>query len=176
MGEITSKGNIAKVLEIILGIFFLLTSFGGFSMQPVTSLGFLCLGIFFIVCGYQWAQLRSICKKYSTLLSTDPKKSISTLATATNSSVATVRANIQMMIKKGLIENIAIDEQSNRVVIKDASNNTSSDTSSASQISSTGEILEPSIVVIECPGCGAKNKIPQGQAAECDHCGSSING
>lgn len=175
MGEMTNKGKIASIVEYIFGAFFVLTGIGNFGTSALAAIGYILFGIFLILCGLIWTQLRSICQKYNTLLANDPSKSINALATSTNSSVSVVRSNIELLIKKKLVENVAIDVQKNCIVVGQHATQNNSTPESDSIATTTSNPTEVEALVVECSGCGAKNTINKGQAVECEHCGTVIS-
>lgn len=171
MAEITTKGRGRSVVEYVLGIFFVLLSATLLrSAFPALAFGPLCFGVFLILCGTVWSQLRHTCRKYSTLLSNDSSKSLDNLAKSVNSSASTVRSNIELMVKKGVLTNVAIDAKNNSVIV-------GSTDGDAGQLPNRAVIfgVSPKAVVVECSGCGAKKSIPKGKNAICEYCGTDLS-
>lgn len=164
------KGQTASIVELVLGALLVLSGLsqlGAWNANIFMCFGWAFVGLFLIAQGIQWRLLIKDYKTYVALLSNDSSGSISNLAAATSSTAKNVKENLQMMIKKGLLKNAAINEQEGSLVLG----------------APTGEPLiaasvspeKTEVVAVECKGCGASNEIVKGRAAKCEHCGAPIS-
>lgn len=167
MGKNKLKGETASIVEFVCGGLLVVSGLSQFVLNAWTALACLFFGLFLIVQGLQWRVLIKDYKAYSALLSADPTGSIPNLAAATKASAKEVKTSLTLMIKKGLMENAAIDEQGNRVVI-------GCPPPTGSPVSTQPPIVAEAIS-IECKGCGAGNKVAKGSTAKCEHCGADIS-
>lgn len=142
----------------------------------ITLLIMLAFGVWVFLCGIKRKKMRQEFKKYVSCLSKDPTGLIANIAAATGTSTDVVKKNLKFMIKKQFFVNAYIDEQNNQLVLASLSNNTSNNMidNAVSGISKTDDnaIYKP----CTCPNCGGLNKVIQGKVAECDFCGSPIQG
>ncbi len=164
---------------------------------------FCVIGIMIFRAGRKRTKMRLEFKKYVTQLSVDPSGSLENLASATGTSVDTVKKNLKYMIKKKFFTNAFINEQANQLVLpamaqkvqqqaqtsgntvsgtiqseNTASNtiqpeNTASDT--ARPENEVSNTIQPEFVVRICPCCGGRSRIVKGEIGECDFCGSPLS-
>ncbi len=175
MDQTRVKSGTASFIFGALLVLFGFTSMGsGVHLLGINSfwrdLAFIFLGLFLIGNGLEWRILGSVCGKYSILLANDPSGSIANLAQATNASEKTVKDNLNLMIKKGVASNIAINEQDGAVVVNNRQQ---------IGVPNPETVVIPSTVTQEkvtvaCSGCGAKAEVTKGSTAICEHCGTPI--
>lgn len=186
------KGSKASKIEVILGAILIVIFFSGCSNEflmdkiRLMAASFVFLGAYFIARGLEWGQLIKQYRAYEALLANDPSGSLSTLASATKSSVKDVKRTLRLMIKRGMTGPMTIDEGADRAVgvfsptvaispkgaalEKEAQQPGA--TTSNSQPNSAGA---PSCeMVVSCPSCGARNSMPLNAVALCGHCGAKI--
>lgn len=164
------KGQTASIVEIVLGALLVLSGLsqlGAWHANIFMGLGWAFVGMFLIAQGVQWRILLKDYRSYMTLLSNDSSGSIANLASATNSSSKSVKENLEMMIKKGLLENAAINEQAGCIVLAAPTGNPVIKGASPAETRET--------VTVECQGCGASNEVVKGAGAQCEHCGAPLN-
>lgn len=133
----------------------------------ILIMGALGLPVFFA--GKKRKKMRLEFKKYVAQLSIDPTASLENIAGATGTSVDVVKSNLQYMIKKHFFTDAYIDEKNNQLVLP-------SMTQRAQQEQQIQKIQKIQYVTCNCPNCGGINKIAKGTVAECDFCGSPLNG
>jgi len=108
---------------------------------------------------------------YSANLASDPNHSIETLASVQNTSVDTVKRNLQQLINRGYFKDAYIDHQRNRLVFynEEKLNHTNLDAKAetASTCTKCGAVLP--IHAKFCPECG----MPAVQF--CPKCGASLS-
>lgn len=182
--------QIIEKVQLILGIlilgFFGLGTIGGLTDEElgsdtaflVTMIIFDLIGVLLIVLSRLRHKLIKNFKKYVSLLSNDPSGSIANLAVALGTSEATVNSNLEKMIKKKYFSNAYIDKAQNRIVLPNhvaapaEAVNTSANAAPSAPVS-TGA---PEMTTVICKGCGGVNTVPKGGVAECEYCGSGIQG
>lgn len=106
-------------------------------------------------------------KQYIVLLSNDPTGSISNLAEATCTAQDVVIKNLELLIYKKFLQNAYIDRGLNRIILPRDGASCEGEPDSRNG----GEM-----VTVICDGCGGVNTVVQGQTAECEYCGSPIQG
>lgn len=132
------------------------------------------IGIPILIAGKRRKKMRLEFKKYVAQLSIDPSGNMAQMADVTNTSVDVVKKNLQYMIKKGFFTNAYIDESSNRLVLPSMDQKGQNQTNPSSAGAETG--TQDAVVTCNCPNCGGINKIARGTVAECDYCGSPLQG
>lgn len=192
MAKTKVKGSTASKTEVVLGAILMVLFFTGcsneFLMDKVRwmATAFVFLGAYFIARGLEWGQLVKRYRAYEALLANDPSGSLSTLASATNTSVKDVKQALNLMIKRGMTGSLTIDEGAERVIGSFSPTVNLSGTGATSEStpqpvgapapgnSPAASAASPSEVVVSCPNCGAKNSLPHNTAALCGHCGARI--
>ena len=176
---------IIEKIQFIAGIIFLLL-FGlctvvSFADAELASDGFLAfclvvdgLCILLIYYSRKRHKLNTDFKKYVSALSDDPTGSILNLANAMGTSEDVISVNLNKMIEKKYFSNAYIDKRKNCIVLYNQGE-TMGVASTAGNVSSfTG--ASQGMVTVCCKGCGGVNAIPKGQSAECEYCGSLLQG
>lgn len=166
------KGQTASVVEFVFGGLLILGGLTSIVLSPLQSIAYVLFGIFLVLTGIQWRLLIKDYKTYMTVLSNDPTGSLTTIAQATNASTTTVKDNLKLMIKKGLAQGMAVDEQGNRVL---RNNDAFGMTTNAVPVVMPSEAPIEKVAVV-CSGCGATNQVTKNSTAQCEHCGASIQG
>lgn len=192
MAKTKVKGSTASKTEVVLGAILMVLFFTGcsneFLMDKVRwmAAAFVFLGAYLIVRGFEWGQLVKRYRAYEALLANDPSGSLSTLASATNTSVKDVKQALNLMIKRGMTGSLTIDEGAERVIgsFSPTVNLSGAGTAPQSIPQQAGVLApdsgptpsetSPNEMVISCPNCGAKNSLPRNTAALCGHCGAKI--
>lgn len=186
--------QITEKMQLILGIlilgFFGLGTIGGLTDEElgsdtaflVTMIIFDLIGVLLIVLSRLRHKLIKNFKKYVTLLSNDPTGSIANLASALGTSETIVIRNLEKMMKKKYFFNAYIDKGQNRIVLPNREAvpaaqpaeavSASADVTPSAPVS-TGA---PEMTTVICKGCGGVNTVPKGGVAECEYCGSGIQG
>lgn len=170
------RSAVAAKIQLIFGIVLALL-FGITSFVPDSNTGYFIaglvltvIGVWLIIAGVRRNNLIKLFKSYATSLADDPIKSIETLASAKNTSVAVVKRNLQLMINKGYFVNVAIDQQRNCLVFgNEAEMLQKAAAANANASHSTAEF-----VTVACPGCGAPNKVQKGAVSKCEYCGAPL--
>lgn len=176
---------VIEKIQFIVGIIFLLV----FGLCTVVSLadaelasdGFLVfclvvdgLCILLIYFSRKRHKLNTDFKKYVSALSGDPTGSILNLANAMGTSEDLVSKNLNKMIEKKYFAYAYIDKRKNCIVLSNQGE-TIGVASTAGNVSSfTG--VSQGMVTVHCKGCGGVNAISKGQSAECEYCGSLLQG
>lgn len=177
-----SKGRVKIQVKIILFCFIgvycllvggilLLTTFGGSYVLPLLFIGtgFSLIAIACFVRAMQWKVISGLYKKYVLLVTDNPDRSIYDFAASLNTTPDVVRDTFESFHKRGLMTDVAIDGQTNKLVygerfISELNNDNANQKKSY-------EMIE-----VECRGCGARKIIPMGAVSTCDHCGNQISG
>lgn len=186
--------QIIEKVQLILGIlilgFFGLGTIGGLTDEElgsdtaflVTMIIFDLIGVLLIVLSRLRHKLIKNFKKYVSMLSNDPTGSIANLAAALGTSEANVNSNLEKMIKKKYFSNAYIDKAQNRIVLP---NHVAAPAAQPAETVHTSANAAPSASVnagasemttVICKGCGGVNTVPKGGVAECEYCGSGIQG
>lgn len=110
-------------------------------------------------------------KRYVAYLSADSSGMIENLASATNSSVGVVKKNLRYMIRKNFFVDTYIDEKNNQLVFPSMERK-----AQQLQNMTSTSTTPPVFVVCNCPSCGGVNKIVKGSVADCDFCGTPLQG
>lgn len=143
----------------------------------ITALLLVLLGVWVFLCGLKRRKMRLEFKKYVTHLSADPTGSLENIAAASGTSVDVVQKNLQFMVKKKFFADAYLDKTDNRLVLSSMEHKRNEegtqDYSFAAQSQPQKEIVYKAC---KCPNCGGMNKIAQGIVAECDFCGSPLQG
>ncbi|MDE7205808.1 MAG: hypothetical protein K2N90_01355 [Lachnospiraceae bacterium] len=141
----------------------------------IISIIVLGIGVYLIIVSKKRKRLRLSYKKYVAALSVDPTGSIQSLAATVGVSADVCRTDLQKMINKKFFDNAFIDKINDRFVIP-------VELSGESRVGNyqdaivNGSHSNVEYVACDCPNCGGANRIIKGQTAECDFCGSPING
>lgn len=172
--------KIEKIVGIVWAALFLLTAvIMIFEAQPkagdvIVMLIIAALGVLLFLAGRKRGLMRLEFRKYVTQLSRDPSGSIDNLASATGTSVDVVKKNLNYMIKKNFFVDAFINEQDNLLVLPSTAQREQGQQNWQNGAASTSAQTE--LVVLTCPSCGGINKIPKGTVADCDFCGSPLQG
>ena len=126
--------------------------------------------------GMRRRKMRLEFKKYVSHLSTDPTGSIENIAAATGKSVDVVKKNLKFMINKKFFSGAYIDERNGQLVLPSMTNNVNDTSQNTINTTTTQQRTEIVYKSCNCPNCGGINKIAQGAVAECDFCGSPLQG
>jgi len=110
-------------------------------------------------------------KKYIAIVINNNETSIDNIAAAAPSSYEQTKKDLQKMIDNGYFENAYIDVSKREIVLP---NKNHVQTHSISNIQMNASVNEPQIKAVVCRNCGANNKIVEGQACECEYCGSIL--
>lgn len=134
---------------------------------------FALLGLMLFNAGKKRTKMRLEFKKYVTQLSIDPSGSLTSLASATGTSVDVVKSNLQYMIKKKFFTDAFINEVANQLVIPSMQRSQQVQVQMAQNVSQGA--IQPEWVAFTCPCCGGMNRIQKGTVGECDFCGSPLS-
>lgn len=161
---------------VLFGI-ILLFSFATIRQPSDVSLSIFCLvltagAILLIVLGVKNIKLIKTFQNYSARLTTDPAKSLDSLAASMGVAVEIVTKNITSMLKHGLFPDTFIDKKTKCLVY---ANNQQPLQQPLQQAVPDTASIPVSNVIVQCRGCGATNKIVRGSVEECDFCGSPIS-
>lgn len=127
------------------------------------------IGVFLVLLSRKRKKLIKEFRKYVSFVSADPTGSIANIAAAMGTSQDVVKSNLELMIKKKYFVNAHINQETNSIVL--------GGTTAIQQ--ETKHSVQPNaadLVPITCKCCGGMNMVPKGTTAECDFCGSPING
>lgn len=179
--------KVQLILGIVIVLFFGLMTVAGLTDEELSSdkaftvvmVVMDLIGVLLIVLSAIRHQLIKNFKKYVAMLSNDPSGSISNLASALGTEEETVIKNLDKMIKKKYFANAYIDRDQNRLCFPNREQAPSTDTDSYQ-----GDLNEPpqsaptaaQMTTVVCKGCGGVNAVQKGCVAECEYCGSSIQG
>lgn len=176
---------IIEKIQIVAGLFWggicVLSALGYMVSDEIFDFGTIIMLLFFAAFGF-WvfslgkkrAQMRQEFKKYVTQLSVDSSGSLENLASATGTSVDVVKKNLQFMIKKKFFTDAFINEQANQLVLPSMAQRVQQQPQTF-QYAAPGA-AQQELVACTCPCCGGMNKIAKGKTAECDFCGSPLQG
>lgn len=186
--------SIIEKVQLILGIavlaFFGLMTVAGLSDEELRAQTFFVvlmiimdlIGVLLIVLSRLRHKLIKNFKKYVALLSNDPSGSISNLASSLGTSEDVVTQNLEKMIKKQYFPNAYIDKGQNCILFpnRDAVAGMDDPVQRADEPLNAPQeapvaTAAPMTTVI-CKGCGGVNTVPKGHVAECEYCGSAIQG
>lgn len=169
--------SIVEKLQLLAGILLLLLfgllTIGSLADAKLASGGFLpfcivvdLIGIALIYFSRKRHRLIADFKKYVTILSNSANGSIAALAASTGTSEDIVRKNVENMIKKKYFAAASIDQLSGQILF------------AQKEISqpSAASPNQPEKITVICKSCGGINTLSKGQTAECEYCGSSIQG
>ena len=134
----------------------------------------IALGVYVFLCGRKRKKMRLLFKDYVAQLSVDPSGSIENIAGATRTSVDVVKKNLAFMIKKKFFTNAHIDEVNNQLVLPSMVQRQQEQTYNTATVNTAAPQVE--MTTCKCPNCGGMNKIAKGMVAECDFCGSPLQG
>lgn len=177
-----NRGRIKIQVRIILFCFIgvycflaggilLLATFGGSYVLPLLFIGIgLCLiAIACFVRAMQWKAIGTLFKQYVLLVTDNPDRSIYDFAASLNTTPDVVRDTFKSFHKHGLMTDVAIDGQTNKLVYG---------TRFISELNNKNDDQKKScaMIEVECKGCGARKIIPIGGISTCDHCGNQISG
>lgn len=171
---------------ITLGIFGLCTVLYLFDQEfqddvgaafLVVCLVFDALGVMLLLFSKKHKKLNSEFKKYVYYISAEPTGSINNIAAAMGESVDLVKSNLRLMIDRNYFSNAYIDEQRNCIVISNrAQSGISAELANNNPVVPQQNRAPMELVSVTCRCCGAPKTITRGMVANCDFCGSSING
>lgn len=165
-------------LFFMLGVIIIITDGqkdGAAVIIIIFIIGALGLPVFFA--GRKRKKMRLEFKKYVAQLSVDPTGSLENIAGARGTSVDVVKSNLQYMIKKHFFTDAYIDEKNNQLVLASMAQRAQQEQQMQQQsMRSGGSAQQIQYVTCNCPNCGGINKIAKGTVAECDFCGSPLNG
>ena len=120
--------------------------------------------------------MRLLFKDYVAQLSVDTSGSIENIAGATGTSVDVVKKNLAFMIKKKFFTNARIDEVNNQLVLPSMAQRQQEQNYNAQASNVSTSAPQNEMTTCKCPNCGGMNKIAKGMVAECDFCGSPLQG
>lgn len=170
MGQTKVKGSTASIVQCVFGVLLVAMGIIGMGSSLWYALFFLFLGAFLIASGVEWRLLIKAYRLYSVLLESDPSGSIANISNATNTSQKAVKDNLNLMIKKGMAPNMAVDEQGGCVVTRLQGQAAAPNPSAVVIPAARREV-----VTVLCSGCGAANNVTRGVTSECGHCGAPIS-
>lgn len=174
MAEEKVKGRTASIVEFVLGALLVLSGFNVAKVNILNGFAFIAFGAFLIVCGLEWRVLLKERRIYLTFIGANAAATVSDLAQANNSSEKTVKDNLGLMIKKGMVRNLAINEQ-NGAIVSNSGMNGAKGPASSSAPAAPAASQAPEKVAMRCPGCGAPNEITKGETTACEYCGSPLS-
>ena len=167
---------IATVYAIPTGFF--ITEFPAFLFFLIVD----AFAVFLIIHSRGNNKLLKNIKLYSAAIDSDPTGSIPNLAAAMNTSEDVVRDNLRKMISKNYVTNIVISDTSDYISFPNNDpepDSAASDSASKAKTRRAGNDTPNTSVemcTVTCEGCGAVNTVAKGQVAECEYCGSAIQG
>lgn len=188
------SGRIAEVLEFVSGG-FLVCLFGlailGFLVSEdhseTAALGMciviVAIGALLIFLGYRRHRFLGDFRKYSVLLEQEDRYCVEDIASMTHTSVKTVRANLDKMIRQNYFPNAYWDGDRQYIIFPDRRSGREPEQrpekvcerSGPQEVSAeNGESVE--MISVICKSCCGFNKIPKGRTGECEFCGSTIKG
>ncbi len=115
-------------------------------------------------------------KQYLAMIVNGNVRQLDNIAAATGKTYAVVKADIEMMIKKGYLKNAFINESTREVVLPSAAPVAPAApvaTPVAGNQPQAAAPVQQQARVVACPCCGANNTI-YGATGECEYCGSPI--
>lgn len=129
------------------------------------------LGIGFLILRAVWKRVRllKMFNEYEPIIMSDPIHSIDSLAEAIGSPLDEVTLNVVKMHAKGYFPAMRIDMEKRCL-----RSTTQEQTAETGQITDASPNQETPKISAKCPACGAPNKIPAGENAVCEYCGSCI--
>ena len=179
--------KVQLILGIVIVLFFGLMTVAGLTDEELSAdKAFIVvmiiidlIGVILIVLSAIRHRLIKNFKKYVELLSNDPTGSIPNLAAALGVGEDVVVKNLEKMIKKKYFANAYIDRNQNRVCLPNRETAPSAQEGvphvTVPNTSQAAPAADQMTTVI-CPGCGGVNTVRKGCVAECEYCGSSIQG
>ena len=184
--------KIASIIQMLAGVFIVFT-FGLCTIMYFTDAEFQSNGISFLVTcliidaigialilfSRKRSKLIKEFKNFVGYISEDPSGSIANLASAMGTSQDVVKNNLELMIKRKYFVNARIDLGKNCIVIGSGAKSTQQKVQQSNTTGAAAAAVNmPKIqyVTVTCKCCGGINKIVKGNVAECDFCGSPING
>lgn len=179
--------KVQLILGIVIVLFFGLMTVAGLTDEELSSdKAFIVvaivmdlIGVLLIVLSAIRHQLIKNFKKYVALLSNDPTGSISNLASALGTEKETVIKNLDKMIKKKYFANAYIDRDQNRLCFPNREQAPLTGTAPHQRelnVPQSAPAASPQMTTVICRGCGGVNAVQKGCVAECEYCGSSIQG
>ena len=165
----------AKTSTIIGWTMCILFAIGILSFASSTTIGSLAQGLYIIICsafilvsflliigGYSTKNIIKRYSKYKIIFSTQKRIPIDAIAAAMSKPVAFVTKDLELLVSKDLFINSYIDKKTNEFIYKNEN------------INGDAESESNSVVVLNCPGCGAVNSVQKGTSVTCEYCGQSI--
>lgn len=166
-----AKGRTARIVEFVFGALFVLSGLSGIAFNPLTGVATLLFGLFLIVCGLQWTVMWQTAKRYDVILSKGAEMTIDHLASAAQEKPNETKENISLLVKKGVLTGVAIDESDRRIIVSSANSSNPGSNPPAPM----GSPVMPATKVVKCSGCGAVNEVRSGSTGMCEHCGSALS-
>lgn len=134
-------------------------------------------GIALLVWGIRKMRLINTFKTYVRVLAEDPQRSVRSIASATNTPIEKVKANIRKMIACGYFSNATFNEGTECLIFGRGNTYEVLEMMEEEANEAYLEAQKPvDLIPVTCPGCGAKNGVPRGKTIRCEYCGSYLKG
>lgn len=134
----------------------LLTGAGALDVEGLLGLGIMLAGgVIAVQQGVRLLAQDRRFARYTAAITTEGERSLDRLATASATTAEVAAADLQSMIRRGLLPDGYLDMNARRLVLPEAP-------------------AAPEKAVT-CPHCGGVTHVAEGSAATCDYCGSPLN-
>ncbi|MCD7761694.1 MAG: hypothetical protein LUI14_00575 [Lachnospiraceae bacterium] len=178
------------IIQIVAGIWL---AFGGglctlIAISDFEEFGIAALMCFLIVafCGAFLARAgirrRRLAKNFKLYVSviSGGNDYIPTMAQSLAMSEDTLKKNLEQLISKKYFVDAYLDVMSNRIIVngqnRDDDQPASPNADAPRTASPHSASEEKEYVTVKCAGCGGINSVQKGHTAECEYCGSAIQG
>ena len=163
------------ILNLLMGLLMVTTESGDRSLDIGTSLYFLIPGLFLFLTGINAKRFKANFVKYERWIEQEGLTSIDGLASVVGKPYEKTRSDLQKMIKKGVIRDAFIDDDTRELVFVGTAEAEEEKTAPTVRVSSKGRIVpQEEAKNIRCASCGANNKVILGRKVECEYCGTVL--
>lgn len=168
---------IGAVLAFVFGLTFLMSIFVPELRDgtlAVVSFIFMAGGVWLLRAGSKRGRMIKLFKSYVARLSSDPTRSIDSLAASLGESPDAVKRNLEYMIKRNYFSQAYIDVSNNTLVLSQPSQSKMVPPPTAVSQAQPTEQPVTEFSTASCKGCGATNTVPKNTVATCEFCGSQL--
>ena len=179
--SLKAKSLVFRIVGVIMALFFALFTYAfiaqcleghenpgiGYTLAAISFI-LTALGVFFVVRGVQYKRISTRAHEYEARIALSMGDvTLQSLALTLGLPPEKVAAELRALLAHKLLTGCYFDEKTGELVTLD---------SVAADAREAAEEKKTVYNVIECPGCGAANRVREGGVGVCEHCGLRLDG
>lgn len=157
-----------SLVLMILGVFSVFSAFSSYGTIGTFFYGMLLFALPGILLYIKSQSMKEEGRKfqmYIAIVINQGEKSMEKISRAVGVTIQETREDLEKMIDRGYFPNTYIDAATSEIILPDRKER---------DMAAYEEEKQKNYRVITCQGCGAKEKIAEGQTKKCEYCGSLL--